>query len=78
VIFFVPAYDECTRANFTLAQLITTNSCLKIFDVNATEAALIQELTQTTLPLFAMSHGDIDNTMPKMVKSLYQIKIFII
>jgi hypothetical protein len=60
VIFFVPAYDECTRANFALAPLITTHSCIKIFDVNATEEALIQQLTQTTSPLFAMSHGDVD------------------
>ncbi|MEK8019242.1 MAG: hypothetical protein VSS75_020415 [Candidatus Parabeggiatoa sp.] len=60
MIFFVPAYDECTHANLTLAQFITTHGCIKLFDVNATEEALIQELTQTTLPLFAMSHGDID------------------
>jgi hypothetical protein len=60
MIFFVPAYDECTRANLTIAQLITTNCyhCIQIFGVDATQDALFKELTKTNLPLFAMSHGN--------------------
>ena len=58
MIIFVPAYDESTNANLTIAKLITTPTCVTLFEIKATRQELITALSQANLlPLFAMSHG---------------------
>lgn len=58
MIIFVPAYDESTNANLTIARLITTPTCVTLFEIQATRQELITALSQANLlPLFAMSHG---------------------
>jgi len=58
MIFFAPAYDPSTRANLSIAKLITTPTCVTLFEIKATRQELITALSQADkLPLFAMSHG---------------------
>ncbi|HBL10355.1 MAG TPA: hypothetical protein DD379_02885 [Cyanobacteria bacterium UBA11162] len=58
MIVFVPAYDLSTKANLTIAKLITTSDCITIFETKATRTELIAALSESnSFPLFAMSHG---------------------
>lgn len=57
MIFFVPAYDPSTKANLTIAKLITKPYFVILFDKKATKEELKAALSKADLALFAMSHG---------------------
>jgi hypothetical protein len=62
MILFVPAYDEATRSNLTIAKMISQPQMITLFAKDATPekfAGALQE--QTHWPVFAMSHGTPDS-----------------
>jgi hypothetical protein len=59
MIFFVPTYDEQTRANFQVIQNALPTEGVHLIAQNALRANLLHHLTQNDV-LFVMSHGKND------------------
>lgn len=59
MIFFIPAYDDATRANLGVIEPIIPQNSVQLLEQNATRANLWQHLSTNNL-LFAMAHGDSD------------------
>ena len=59
MIFFIPAYDDATRANLGVITSIIPQNSVQLLEQNATRANLWQHLRTDNL-LFAMAHGDSD------------------
>ena len=59
MIFFIPAYDDATRANLSVVTPIIPQNSVQLLEQNATHANLWQHLSNDSL-LFAMAHGDSD------------------
>lgn len=57
MIVFVPAYDEATRANLSIAQAIVGHSPHLLLHEDALAERLKTTLQSKPAPLFAMSHG---------------------
>ena len=59
MIFFIPAYDDATRANLGVIMPVIPQNSIQLLEQNATRANLWQHLSTNNL-LFAMAHGDSD------------------
>jgi hypothetical protein len=59
MIFFIPAYDEATRANLSVITSIIPENSIQLLDQRATRENLWQHLNNNDI-LFAMSHGNSD------------------
>ncbi len=57
MIVFVPAYDEATRANLSIAQAVVSHSSRLLFHEDALAERLKTTLRSKPAPLFAMTHG---------------------
>lgn len=57
MIFFVPGYDEATRANLAVARLFPDSGGLTLLADGATREALLGALNDGQHPLFTMTHG---------------------
>ncbi len=57
MIIFVPAYDEATHANLSVALAVADNSLQLFFKEDALGARLKAHLKDSPAPLFVMSHG---------------------
>jgi hypothetical protein len=60
IIFFVPAYDDSTTSNLSIAKRILLPNFINLFDESATRANLLREITRSEYPIFVMSHGTAD------------------
>ena len=70
MILFVPAYDDATSANLSVAsRLEHARIQRRLFREDATRQALVEALAETmhpdgpAPPLFAMSHGRLDELL---------------
>jgi hypothetical protein len=60
MLFFIPSYDEATKANLDVVRPILPQNCTLLLTQNATRSLLLHHL-ELNDTMFVMSHGNSDN-----------------